>query len=135
MRLGIALAFSLASLGASAQQAPAPIVYFDIAGPEVASLRAFYADVFSWTSSQGGELSLSVASPLPALIREDPAEKRVYIGVEDVAAKLEEIVAHGGAIDAPRFEVPGVVVIGLFRDPAGNPMALVEMAGGKPKIP
>ena len=25
------------------------------------------------------------------------------------------------SIDVARFEVPGVVVLGLFRDPAGNP--------------
>jgi predicted enzyme related to lactoylglutathione lyase len=36
---------------------------------------------------------------------------------------------------APRFEVPGVVVLGLFTDPAGNSMGLVEMQDGKPKIP
>ncbi|MEM9404002.1 MAG: hypothetical protein AAGA44_16140 [Pseudomonadota bacterium] len=41
----------------------------------------------------------------------------------------------GGSIDAPRFEVPGVVVLGLFRDPAGNPMGLVEMDGDDPRVP
>lgn len=34
----------------------------------------------------------------------------------------------------PRFEVKGVVILGLFTDPAGNGMGLVEMTGGKPKI-
>jgi len=56
-------------------------------------------------------------------------------GVPPCAAKLAEVAANGGTIDASRFEVPGVVVLGLFRDPAGNPMALVEMQDGKPKIP
>jgi hypothetical protein len=32
--------------------------------------------------------------------------------------------------------VPGVVILGLFNDPAGNRMGLVEMgADGKAKIP
>jgi len=35
----------------------------------------------------------------------------------------------------PRTEVPGVVVVALFTDPAGNRMGLVEMDGGKPKVP
>jgi hypothetical protein len=35
----------------------------------------------------------------------------------------------------PRFEVKGVVVIGLFTDPAGNTMGLVEMKDGKPVVP
>ena len=68
-------------------------------------------------------------------IRKDPAQKIIYIGVKDVAAKLTEIKAKGGSIDAPRFEVPGVVVLGLFKDPAGNAMGLVEMKDGKPKVP
>jgi hypothetical protein len=69
------------------------------------------------------------------LIRPDPTEKRIYIGVDDVARTLAEIAERGGTIDAPRFEVPGVVVLGLFTDPAGNPMALVEMEEGRPKVP
>jgi hypothetical protein len=76
-----------------------------------------------------------VSSPLPATLRADPAEKRLYFGVEDVAAKLVEIEALGGTVDARRFEVPGVVVLGLFKDPAGNPLGLVEIVGGRPKIP
>jgi predicted enzyme related to lactoylglutathione lyase len=60
---------------------------------------------------------------------------RLYIGVPDVVKCLELVVAHGGSVDAPRFEVPGVVVLGLFRDPAGNPLGLVEMDGNSPRIP
>ena len=33
------------------------------------------------------------------------------------------------------WDVKGVVVLGLFRDPAGNPMGLVEMDGNQPKVP
>lgn len=68
-------------------------------------------------------------------IRQDPAEKRVYLGVDDITAKLNEIEQNGGSIDTPRFEVPGMVVLGLFKDPAGNPMGLVELENGELKIP
>jgi predicted enzyme related to lactoylglutathione lyase len=44
-----------------------------------------------------------------------------------VTATLQQIARHGGTVDAPRFEVPGVVILGLFRDPAGNRMGLVEI--------
>lgn len=116
-------------------QTPAPIVFFDIAGPDSAELRSFYRDVFDWDISDGGEFTVPIVSPLPGLIRPDPTEKRLYLGVEDVTAKLEEIEGRGGTIDAPRFEVPGVVILGLFTDPAGNPMALVETEDGTPKVP
>lgn len=113
---------------------PTPIVFLDIAGPDSSSLRSFYSDVFGWAAA-ATPFAVSVTTPLKAAIREDPAEKRLYLGVDDVTAKLDEIQAHGGSIDAARFEVPGVVVLGLFRDPAGNPMGLVEMDGDGPRVP
>jgi hypothetical protein len=36
---------------------------------------------------------------------------------------------------APRFAAPGVVILGLFTDPAGNRMGLVEIADGRAVIP
>jgi len=108
---------------------PAPIVFFDIAGPDSEQLSSFYRAVFNWEISGDGKIQVDVRSPIDAQIRQDPAEKRMYLGVQDVTASLDEIAAQGGSIDVPRFEVPGVVVLGLFRDPAGNPMGLVEMNG------
>ena len=114
---------------------PAPIVFFDIAGPESANLATFYAKLFGWKAGSDGNLSIPVVPPLGGTLRPNPTEKRLYIGVEDVATKLAEVAASGGIIDAPRFEVPGVVVLGLFKDSAGNPMGLVEMENGKAKVP
>jgi predicted enzyme related to lactoylglutathione lyase len=114
---------------------PAPIVFFDIAGPNAGQLKSFYANLFGWGLGGSDKLTLPVESPLPAAFREDPVEKRIYIGVPDVAKKLDEIKSRGGSIDAPRFVVPGVAVIALFKDPAGNPMGLVEMENGKAKVP
>lgn len=113
---------------------PSPIVFFDIAGPDEQALRDFYAAVFEWDSA-AAQFSVGVVAPLNAAFRSDPAEKRLYLGVDDVTATLAHIEARGGSIDAPRFEVPGVVVLGLFKDPAGNPMGLVEMEDGRHKVP
>ena len=112
-----------------------PIVFFDIASPDSAELTRFYFDVFGWQLDQAGNLSVSVVAPLPGTIRQDPAEKRLYIGVPDIDAILALVKEHGGTVDAPRFEVPGVVVLGLFKDPAGNPMGLVEMVGDVRRVP
>jgi uncharacterized protein len=133
-----ALVSSSAAVAQSPAQAPAPapLVFFDIAGPEEAKLPEFYAKLFGWRVDETGNWSINVMSPLGGTLRSgDPTEKRLYIGVNDVTAKLAEVTEHGGTIDAPRFEVSGVVVLGLFKDPAGNPMALVEMQNGKVKVP
>jgi len=113
---------------------PSPIVFVDLAGPDSGALARFYASLFGW-AEEGGELRLPVVAPLPAAFREDPAEKRIYVGVEDVADTLDRVESEGGSVDQPRFEVPGVAILGLFRDPAGNPMGLVELANGRPKVP
>jgi uncharacterized protein len=112
-----------------------PIVFFDVAGPDSKKLASFYLEVFGWELDQGGNFSVAVVSPLPGTIRQDPAEKRIYIGVPDISASLALVKEHGGTVDVPRFEVPGVVVLGLFKDPAGNPMGLVEMAGNVRRVP
>ena len=127
-----------ASFGQSkGKHVPAPIVYFDIAGPTDAKQAAFYEKIFGWTAGPGGVVSVPVVGPqLPGTLRTDPAAKVIYIGVPDVAATLKEIVASGGNVLAPRFEVKGGVVLGLFTDPAGNGMGLVELtAEGKTKVP
>ena len=112
-----------------------PIVFFDLAGPDDAALTSFYSSVFGWEIDEAGQFSVPVATPLSATIRKDPTEKRIYVGVPDVTAALSLIEQSGGSVDVPRFEVPGVVVLGLFQDPAGNPMGLVEMDGDNPRIP
>jgi predicted enzyme related to lactoylglutathione lyase len=117
----------------------APIVFFDIAGPDLTQLQQFYSTVFKWDVGADGRFATRVESSsggmLPASLRQDPAGIMFYIGVDDVTARLNELQAAGGTIEVPRFEVPGVVVLGLFKDPAGNRLGLVEMAGGKPKVP
>lgn len=112
-----------------------PIIFIDFAGPDDEVLRDFYSTVFDWQADDGGKFQAPVSTPIECAIRKDPVEKRVYVGVPDVDACLSLIEQSGGSVEVPRFEVPGVVVLGLFRDPAGNPMGLVEMDGERPRVP
>jgi predicted enzyme related to lactoylglutathione lyase len=105
---------------------PAPIVFFDIAGPDAAALRQFYAGNFGWSISSAN----AIATPaLPGTLRQDPAEKILYIGVPDIDVALKAIVASGGKVVIPRTVVPNVTIFALFTDPAGNRMGLVETKG------
>jgi|GEM_PF-815373 predicted enzyme related to lactoylglutathione lyase len=137
--LGAAAALALISTGA--WSAPAPIVFFDIAAPDLKSQAEFYRTVFGWEVGPDGGFSTPVASPLPGNLRVEPptqgpvTERLVYIGVPDIDAALAKVVANGGKVVFPRTPVPGVVVVGLFTDPAGNRMGLVEMDGDKPRVP
>jgi len=125
----------------------APIVFLDISGPDLPKLAAFYQAVFHWDIGAGHfpsekALKLPVVAPLPgSLLQESggrgepPHETLIFLGVEDVTATLDKVVANGGAVVRPRAEVPGVVVLAIFTDPAGNRLGLVEMQNGKAKIP
>jgi predicted enzyme related to lactoylglutathione lyase len=102
---------------------PAPIVFFDIAGPDAAKLRSFYAAIFGWSIDDQNAIKTGA---LDGTLRQDPAEKIIYMGVPDVDAALAQIAAAGGAVALPRTVIPKVVTFALFTDPAGNRMGLVE---------
>jgi predicted enzyme related to lactoylglutathione lyase len=102
---------------------PAPIVFFDIAGPDAGALRDFYARLFGWTIND--HLAIDTGA-LKGTLRQDPAEKIIYLGVSDIDATLASINAAGGKTEMPRTVIPGVVTFALFSDPAGNRMGLVE---------
>jgi hypothetical protein len=137
-----ALSAATALWAGSTMAAPAPIVFFDIAGPDLASQAAFYKAIFGWDAGPTGALTVPSVSPLPGNLRvEQPsqgpiAERVLYVGVPDINATLEAVKAHGGQVVFGRTIAPGVVILALFKDPAGNRMGLVELdAAGKPIVP
>ena len=75
-----------------------PIVFWDIAGPDHTKLRDFYSGVFGWTFDNDGRFNVPVSTPLGGAIRSDPAEKRFYVGVSDVAESLSQIERLGGCV-------------------------------------
>jgi predicted enzyme related to lactoylglutathione lyase len=103
---------------------PAPIVFFDVAGPDAAKLNDFYAKIFGWRIDANNGIDTGA---LKGTIRQDPPEKIIYMGVPDINAALEQIKTAGGTVDMPRTVVPNVVTFALFKDPAGNRLGLVEL--------
>ena len=100
----------------------APIVFFDIAGPDAAKLKEFYASNFGW----GIDANNMIKTPqLEGTLRQDPPEKIIYIGVTDLDAAMAKVKATGGTIETPKLPTPTGEQFVLFRDPAGNRMGLV----------
>jgi uncharacterized protein len=115
------------------------ICYIEIPALGITTSSAFYNAVFGWpvrTRGDGatafddgaGEVSGTwvtgrPASPQPGLL--------IYIMVDDVAATLDAVAAHGGQIvqsigaDAPevtaRFADPAGNVLGLYQEPENEP--------------
>ena len=107
----IALGFALGSIvyahpaTTAAATTSAPIVFFDVAGPDAAALKTFYAKNFGWTIN--GANGITTAN-LPGTLRQDPPETLIYLGVSDIDASLKAIVASGGSVVVPR-------TVGIFR--------------------
>jgi len=101
----------------------APIVFFDIAGPDAAKLKDFYASNFGW----GIDAANMVKTPgLDGTLRQDPPEKIIYIGVPDLDVAMKKVTESGGEIVTPKIPIPTGTFV-LFKDPAGNRMGLVQL--------
>ena len=81
----------------------APIVFFDIAGPDAAKLKSFYASTFGWSIDGANAIK---TPKLPGTLREDPPETLIYLGVPDIDAALKVIAASGGSTAAPHHHAP-----------------------------
>ena len=103
-----------------------PIVYFEIAGPDGARLRSFFKSVFGWVIDGSSTIASRSTGGLRGGIREDPPDKVLYIGVDDIDEVLAKIEANGGSVVLPRTVVPEVVTFALFKDPAGNLLGIAE---------
>ena len=131
-----ALLFPAIASAQAAGGSGAPVVFFSIFGPQGERLQQFYTGLFDWKIAPNGDVTTTVSSPLPASIgKSEVAETIVYIGVDDINATLAKVKERGGTVRYPRFEVPGRVVLAVFKDPAGNSVGLVELENGKAKIP
>jgi predicted enzyme related to lactoylglutathione lyase len=113
---------SSSALGDTAATQPAPIVFFDIAGPDAAKLKEFYAGNFGWNIDAA---SMIKTPALEGTLRQDPPEKIIYIGVPDLDAAMTKVTATGGKIVTPKIPIPSGTFV-LFTDPAGNRMGMVQ---------
>ncbi|MEQ8717577.1 MAG: VOC family protein [Acidimicrobiales bacterium] len=116
----------------------APVAWFEIAGPDMAALEGFYADVFGWKFADSpmgasyriadnGGLSGGLTSSEDGL----PAHYAIFsLQVADVAATCETISAAGGSVLLGPAETPMGLVYANVTDPAGNHLGLFSAPAG-----
>jgi hypothetical protein len=109
------------------------VCYVEIPALDVARSAGFYEEVFGWKIRQRGDGSTAFddttgevsgtwvtgrpASADPGLL--------LYIMVDDAAATVEAITAHGGEIAQP-IGVDAPEVTARFRDPGGNVVGIYQ---------
>lgn len=128
---------------------PNPVVHFEIVTKNPDGLSAFFRDAFGWTIDQvpgtgdGSVPKYSMVKPN----NEQPAKAGInggfggvpeghdghvtfYVGVDNVGAALEKIERLGGTRMMGPDQVPGGPIIGLFKDPQGHTIGLVDITSG-----
>ena len=115
-------------------------MHFEIMGHDAPKLRSFYADVFGWNVAppmEGSPVQYSIVEPVPNFERGIAGGIGVapqgydghvtfYVVVDDMESAFAKIEAHGGSRMMGPDKVPNGPVIGLFRDPEGHTIGLVD---------
>jgi len=114
-----------------------PVMWFEVLGTDGGKLRKFYGDLFGWTFNvdpEGGYGVTQTGAARGIMGGVGPAYPGTkswvtfYTETPDVAASLEKAAALGGRVITPRIELPDVV-LGIFEDPEGHVLGLVEARG------
>jgi predicted enzyme related to lactoylglutathione lyase len=112
------------------------ICYIEIPALDVPRSIAFYQAVFDWQTRQRGNGSTAfddgVGQVSGTWVTGRPPSAQpgllVYIMVDDIAATVEAVLAHGGEIVQPvGADAPEITA--RFRDPAGNVLGLYQERG------
>jgi predicted enzyme related to lactoylglutathione lyase len=111
------------------------IVHWELMGPDGDKLAAFYGELFGWSLAPSPgfdaynmttEEETGIGGAIGQGNENMPQYQTIYIQVDSVEEHLGKAEGAGGTTVVPRTVVPGMVAFGLFTDPAGNLVGVVE---------
>jgi len=116
-----------------------PVVHFEVIGKDGEKLQGYYAELFGWDVDASNEMKYGLikGEDNPSEIGSigggiaagpDGYEGHVtfYVAVPDVEAALQKAESLGGARVMGPETIMGRMVLGQFKDPAGNMIGLIE---------
>jgi hypothetical protein len=111
-----------------------PVMWFEVLGNDGGKLQQFYKDLFGWTFDVIPTINYGLAKTgdergIPGGIGQTGSGMgpwvTFYTETPDVTASLTRAVALGGKVITPRTVLPDVT-LGIFQDPEGHVLGLVE---------
>ena len=111
-----------------------PIVHAEIRSADPDATRAFFGSLFGWTYPNQGAypgytfVETGVPGALYTAISPLQGDEDLvtfFVGVDDMAATMEEAVRLGGRVVQAPVSVPGVS-FGLIADPLGHVVGLAQ---------
>jgi predicted enzyme related to lactoylglutathione lyase len=119
-----------------------PVVHFEVIGKDADTLRSYYSELFGWEIDSGNPMNYGIVAREANLdsdgvgigggIGQAPegyeGHVTFYAGVPDVEAALAKAESLGGRrMMGPETVMEGVEV-GLFQDPEGHTVGVVNSA-------
>jgi predicted enzyme related to lactoylglutathione lyase len=109
--------------------------YIELAAPDVAAAKGFYASAFGWEFTDYGPDYAGIRAPdgsdevgaLTAAATPSVEGVLALVYTEDVDASLRAVEAAGGTVTDPIFDYPGGRRF-HFTDPAGNRLGVYQPA-------
>lgn len=110
---------------------PNPVIHFEIKGADKGRLQDFYRTAFGWNVDASNPMGYGMVEAqdgrgIGGGVDGDASGVTVYIEVDDPKAYLEKVQSLGGTVVMDVTEIPGMVTMAQFSDPAGNVIGLVK---------
>ena len=111
-----------------------PVVHFEVVGKDGKALREYYGELFGWKFSADNPMDYGIVAPegdqIGGGVGTGPegydGHVTFYVGVTDVEAALAQAERLGGSRMMGPEEVGDGLVIGLFNDPEGHLVGVVN---------
>lgn len=122
-----------------------PVVHFEVMGKDADALSSFYKSAFGWQSTDFAgtgtgdipkylvirptgeeEPKFGINGGIGAVPAGDSGYVTFYVAVDDIGKTFELIESLGGKCVMGPHQVPDGPLIGLFTDPEGHTIGLVQ---------
>ena len=117
-----------------------PVVHFEVTGRDGPALQAFYSGLFGWDIDAANPMGYGIVTREDNLSSEGigigggisqgpegyPGHVTFYVEVPDAEAALAQAESLGGTRMMGPEEVMEGLVIGLFTDPEGHTIGLIQ---------
>jgi predicted enzyme related to lactoylglutathione lyase len=117
-----------------------PVVHFEIAGTDGEKLQSYYSELFGWEIDANNPMKYGMVAREGNLNPDGigigggvsqgpegyPGHVTVYVEVPDVEASLAQAESLGGTRVMGPDEVMEGLVIGLFNDPEGHVIGVIQ---------
>ena len=117
-----------------------PVVHFEVIGSDGEQLQGYYSELFEWEINADNEMKYGLVDReankseegigLGGGVGQGPegytGHVTFYVEVPDVEAALSKAEELGGSRVMGSETIIGQMVLGQFKDPAGNMIGLIE---------